>query len=145
MASSIPKAHRKEITDAYVLENLKVALFVSGGWVYSATNAGHDTYPNIIAAGCTEVSAAGTGYTTGGYALTGEASSYVLATNVTILTANATAVAAATFTCRYAVIYETNTANQKIRAVIDLGGDKTVTSGTMTITWDGTNGIIKCS
>ena len=145
MASSIPKAHRKEITDAYVTDNLYVALFTSGGWVYDATNAGHNTYANIVAAGCVEVSDAGTNYVTGGYALAGEASSYVGATNVAILTANATAVAAATFTCRYAVIYETNTANQKIRAVIDLGGDKTVTSGTMTITWDGTNGIIKCS
>lgn len=145
MASSIPKAHRKEITDAYVTDNLYVALFVSQDWVYSDTNAGHNTYANIIAAGCKEVLAAGTGYTTGGYALTGEASSYVGATNVAILTANATSIPAASFTCRYAVIYETNTANQKIRAVIDLGGDKTVTSGTMTITWDATNGIIKVS
>ena len=143
MASSIPKTYRKEITDALVLENLKVALFVSGGWVYSATNAGHDTYPNIIAAGCTEVSAVGTGYTTGGVDLTGEASSYVGGTNVTILTANATSIPAASFTCRYAVIYEP--VGGKIRAVIDLGGDKTVTSGTMTITWDATNGLIKVS
>ena len=143
MASSIPKAHRKEITDAYVTDNLYVALFTSGGWVYDATNAGHNTYANIIAAGCTEVSAVGTNYVTGGYALAGEASSYVGATNVAILTANATTVAAATFTCRYAVIYKAT--GGLIRAVIDLGGDKTVTSGTMTITWDATNGIIKVS
>jgi hypothetical protein len=143
MASSIPKTYRKEITDALVAEGLKVALFVSGGWVYSDTNVGHDTYANIIAAGCTEVSAAGTNYTTGGYDLAGEASSYVGGTNVTILTANANAIPAASFTCRYAVIYEPT--GGKIRAVIDLGGDKTVTSGTMTITWDATNGIIKCS
>lgn len=145
MASSIPKVYRKKITDDLVTDNLYVALFVSGGWAYSATNINHDTYPKIIAAGCVEVSATGTGYTTGGYNLTGEASNYVGVTNVTILTANATAIVAATFTCRYAVIYETNTADQKIRAVIDLGGDITVTSGTMTITWDATNGIIKCS
>lgn len=143
MASSIPKTYRKEITDALVAENLKVALFVSGGWVYDATNAGHNTYANIIAAGCTEVSDAGTGYTLTGVDLNGEASSYVGATNVTILTANATSIPAASFTCRYAVIYEP--VGGKIRAVIDLGGDKTVTSGTMTITWDATNGLIKVS
>ena len=142
MASSIPKTYRKEITDAMAAETLKVALFVSTGWVYSATNTAHGTYTGIKSAGCTEVSATGTGYTTGGYALI-TTSNYIGANNEAALFATATAVSSATFTCRYAVVYEDT--GKKIRAVVDLGGDKTVTSGTMTITWDVTNGIIKVS
>lgn len=141
MASSIPKMYRKEITDALAAETLKVALFTNT-LVYDPVNINHATYTQIAAA-FTEVSSSGTGYTTGGYALTGLASSYVGATNVAILTANATAVASATFTCRYGVVYRDS--DKKIRAVVDLGGDKTVTGGTMTITWDATNGIIRIS
>jgi hypothetical protein len=137
MASVIPKMYRKEITDTLFAETLKVALFTNT-LAYDPLNVAHTTYTQIAAL-FTEVSAVGTGYVTGGYALT-TTSGYIGATNVAALTAVATAVAAATFTCRYAVVYE-NT-GKKIRAVIDLGGDKTVTSGTMTITWDTTNGII---
>ena len=139
MASSIPKTYRKEITDALALETLKVALFTSTGWAYSATNIAHATYTQVAAL-FTEVSSVGTGYTTGGVALA-TTSDYIGANNEAALRATATAIATATFTCRYAVVYRDS--DKKIRAVVDLGGDKTVTSGTMTITWDVTNGIIK--
>ena len=138
MASSIPKMYRKEITDALAAETLKVALFTSA-MTFSPTNTAHTTYTQVAALGG-EVSSAGTGYTTGGAALV-TTSDYIGANNEAALRATATAIATATFTCRYAVVYRDS--DKKIRAVVDLGGDKTVTSGTMTITWDVTNGIIK--
>lgn len=141
---AIPKTYRKELSDALVAENIKVALFTSGGWAFDATNVNHHTYDELKTL-FTEVSAVGTGYTTGGYALNGDASSYVGATNVTIFTANVTSVPSATFTCRYAVFYETTSGNNLIRDVKDLGGDIPVSSGTLTITWDNTNGILKFS
>lgn len=50
--------------------------------------------------------------------------------------------AAATFTFRYAVIY--NAASPyEIIAIHDAGTDKTVTAGTVTISWDATYGWIK--
>jgi len=140
MASSIPKAYKKEIADTIAAETLKVALFISTGWVYSSANAAHNTYAAIKAAGCTEVSSAGTGYTTGGVALA-PTSSYI--TNDAGVFNVATSISSATFTCRYAVVYETT--GGKIRAVVDLGGDVPVSNGTLTITWDATDGIIKVS
>lgn len=135
MASSIPRARRKEYTDAQAAKSLYVALFVNltGYDPLTAT-----TYAALVAT-ATEVSASGTGYTTGGYALTGLTSANVGSTNVTMLTALATAVSSATFTARYGVIYDHATG--KIEGVADFLADKTVTGGTMTITWDMTNGL----
>jgi hypothetical protein len=136
MASSIPRTRRKEIADAYVTKTLKVALFVNltGYDPLTAT-----TY-TALAATATEVSSSGTGYTTGGYVLAGKAAAN-LATNGAIVTASPTQVANATFTCRYGVIYCDDT-TKKIEAVSDFLTDYTVTSGTLTITWDNTNGIL---
>lgn len=140
MASVIPRSYRKEIADALDAETLYVALFTNSMSTYDPLNVNQDTYAEVAAL-YTEVSAVGTGYTTGGYELTTNASNG--ATNYAILTGGVTTIPAASFTCRYAVVYRTS--DGKIRAVIDLGGDKTVTSGTMTITWDATNGLIKIS
>lgn len=136
MADSIPRAYLKELTDTLAAESLKVAFFVNltGYDPLTAT-----TYAALVSGGATQVSAAGTGYTTGGYALTGLASSN-LATNGAKVTASATVLAAATLTYRYAVVY--NATSGKIRFIKDHLADKTVTGGTVTITWDATYGIM---
>ena len=128
--------YRKEVTDALAAETMYAALFTNT-LAYDQLNVAHTTYTQIAAL-FTE--STGTGYTAGGKQLT-TTSGYIGATNASALTATASAWAITTaLTCRYAVIYEFT--GKKIRAVIDLGGDKVVTSGTITVTWDGTNGII---
>ena len=135
MASSIPRTRRKEYTDAVAAMTLKAALFtaISGYDPLTAT-----TYAALLSGGATEV-ASGNGYTTGGATMTGLASAN-LATNGAIVTATATAWTSASFTARYVCIYNTSTG--KIQALVDLGADYTVLTGTLTITWDATNGVI---
>jgi hypothetical protein len=127
MASTIPRERRKELAAAYAAKNLKVAFFTEMA-AYDPLTA--TTY-TAVASICTEVSNAGTGYTTGGYALTGKLSSY-LSTNGAMMTASATSVASATFSARYGVIYDSVT--DKIEAVQDWGQTYVVTSGTITVT-----------
>jgi hypothetical protein len=138
MASSIPRTRRKEIADAYVAKTLKVALFVNitGYDPLTAT-----TY-TALAITAQEVSNSGTGYTTGGYVLTGKAAA-TLATNGAIVTAAVTQVTGASFTCHYGVIYDDTT--KKIEAVSDFLIDYTVANGTLTITWDNTLGLLNIS
>jgi hypothetical protein len=137
MASSIPKERRRDLAAAYVAKSLKCALFTSLG-AYDPLTA--TTY-TALAAIAPEVNSSGTGYTTGGVALTGKTSAY-LAGNGAIMYAEPTSLSAATFTARYGVIYvDAVTPSDKIEAVIDFGVNYTVTNGTFTITWDTVNGI----
>ena len=137
MASSIPRATRKRYADSLAGTSMKVALFVDITG-YAELTATTYTALDVTA---TEVSSVGTGYTTGGYTLT--LSSANLATNGAKVDAVATSVAAATFTCRYAVIYINAAAGTDyIVAVSDFGSNYTVTNGTITITWDATDGLI---
>lgn len=133
MASSIPRRGRKAVTDALLAKTLKVALFVN---ITNYDPLTATTYAALKAGGATEVNHAS--YTTGGYALAGKASAN-LATNGAILTANPTSVASATFTCSYGVIYDSVSGN--IEGISDFGAAFTVTNGTITITWDITNGL----
>jgi hypothetical protein len=134
MASSIPRARKKDSADVMAAKNLKVAFFTEMA-AYDELTA--TTYAEVAAI-CTEVSSAGTGYTTGGYALTGKSSS-LLATNGAIMTASATTVSSATFTARWGVIYDSTT--DKIEGVSDFLADYPVINGTITVTWDATNGL----
>ena len=127
MASSIPRERKKEKAAEYAAKNLKIAFFTEIA-AYDPLTA--TTYTAIKAI-CTEVSSAGTGYTTGGYALTGKSSAY-LSTNGAIMTASAISVATATFAARYGVIYDS--ATDKIEFVQDWLATYTVTNGTITIT-----------
>lgn len=136
MADSIPRSYLKEITDALAAEPLYVAFFKSDMSGYTETAAS-----SLYSALGNEVSSAGTGYTTGGYALASLVSESIGVTNAVRLTASATARTGATWTCRYAVIY--NHTTSKIRGVKDLGSDMSVTSGTFTITWSATEGVVK--
>jgi hypothetical protein len=139
MASVIPKMARKRITDLTAAKTLYIALFPNT-LVYDPLNVAYTTYAQIAAL-FTEVPN-GSGYVTGGFLLT-PTSSYIGATNSSAVFLATTIIAGATFTFRYGIIYDHSTGT--IEAVVDMGGDKTVTGGTVTITWDAVNGTIKVS
>ena len=132
MASTIPRARRKQIADAFASMNFKRAFFVdlTGYDPLTAT-----TYTALIAT-ATEVS--GGGYTTGGYALTNKLSAN-LATNAAKMTPDPTSVNSATFTARYAVIY--NADDDTIWGVQDFLSTYSVSSGTFTVTDSPTEGM----
>jgi hypothetical protein len=138
MADLIPKFYKKTVTDGLNTlagaGTLKLALFTSS-YVPSANT--DELYSGLS----NEVSSSGTGYTTGGVALTGGASAYVDTTNAAF-NANDVSWAAATFTARYGVLY--NTADSKIKAIFDFGGDKVATGGTFTVMFNST-GLLKVS
>lgn len=137
MADVIPKYYKKTITDALNTlagaGTLKLALFTSS---YVPGTDPAELYSSLA----NEV-ASGSGYATGGVALTGGASGYVDTTNAAF-NANDASWAAATFTARWGVLY--NTADSKIKAIFDFGGDKVATGGTFTVVFD-TVGLIKVS
>ena len=137
MADLIPKFYKKTITDALNTlagaGTLKLALFTSS-YVPSANT-------DELYSGLSNEVASGGGYTTGGVAIAGGASGYVDTTNAAF-NANDASWAAATFTARWGVLY--NTADSKIKAIFDFGGDKTVTGGTFTVVFDAV-GLIKVS
>ena len=137
MASSIPRTARRRYAAYLSALSLKVAFFTDTTG-YSAT-AATNTYTTFVAGGATEVAHAS--YTTGGYALTVADSD--LAGNGAKLTATATSVSSATFSVQYAVIYR-NAApgSDHIEAVVDFGSSYPIVNGTITITWDATNGVI---
>lgn len=138
MADLIPKYYKKTVTDALKTladaETLKLALFTSS---YTPSANTDELYSSLTG----EVSASGTGYTTGGAAVTGAASAYIDTTNAA-LDATDVAWASATFTARYGVLY--NTTDSKIKAIFDFGGDKVVTGGTFTVVWN-SSGLLKVS
>jgi hypothetical protein len=141
MASTIPRAYRKEITDAIDAEVIYVALFTNSLSAWTGLNDAEKTYTQIAAI---YTEATGTGYTAGGKVQA--VTSSVGVGNSTILTADLPPTSwtiTGSLTCRYAVFYEF--VGKKIRSVNDLGGDKVVADSTITITWDATNGIVKCS
>jgi hypothetical protein len=128
MASVIPRSVKKEITDGYVAETTwKVAL---------CTNAFVPTALMTTYASITNEVPNGSGYTTGGAELLGRSSAYV--GNDAKFDATDLAWSSASFSCRYAVLYETT--GGKIRGIYDLG-DQTVNSGTLTLLWN-TSGIL---
>ena len=102
-------------------DTIKIALVSA---TTSASNGGPDTYTSITA----EIN--GTGYTAGGEVLSNVAVTQVSSSGVVdfddVLWTDAT------FTARGAIIYN-STNSGKIIAVYDFGGDKTVTSGTFTL------------
>lgn len=134
MASSIPKEVKNELIARLlpaVETTWKVALFTSASNCLTQS-----TY-----AACTNEVANGNGYTTGGATLAGRTSGYVDTNNV-YLDATDSSWGTSTFTARYAIAYETATG--KIRGRYDFGGDKTVSSGTLSIIWN-TGGLLKLS
>ena len=133
MASQIPKAAKKAITDGYAAETLYACLLTS-------------TFPNSLGAYAVygdltnELPTAG-GYTLGGKEVTGRTSAY--STNDAVLDATAdVAWAASTFAdVKYVCVYS-NGATKSIRAIYELAAPQSVTSGTFTIQWNA-SGLIK--
>ena len=135
MASQIPKHAKKAVTDGWAAETLYVCLLTNA---FPNTLGAYGVYGDLT----NELPTAG-GYTVGGKEVTGRTSSY--STNDAVLDATADVQwTSATFAnVRYAVVYN-KTAPFQIRAIYDLGADKTVTGGTFTIQWSA-SGLIKIS
>lgn len=132
MASVIPKEVKREVIDGYVAEQWKVCLLTNS---FTYVDGTHVLYTDLT----NEVT--GAGYTAGGAVVGGKVANYVDTVNC-MVDADDTAWPASTFTARYAVVY--NIVSGKIRCIIDLGADYSVTSGTFTIQWN-IGGIIKIS
>ncbi len=105
-------------------DTFRMALYDSTASLTAATTA-------YTATG--ELAAAG-GYTPGGEVMTMAVSTAATA-NGTVVIVDFTDVswAAATFTARGALVYDDTAAGNPAVAVIDFGGDKTVTAGTFTV------------
>jgi hypothetical protein len=117
-------------------DTIKVALCTSS---YAPDQDTHEFYSDVT----NQVT--GAGYTAGGATLSSKSVNYDSASNVTSLRAGATSWTNATFTTRYAVVYkDTGTGSTSpLIGYVDFGGDETVSSGTFTITWDVTDGVMK--
>jgi len=121
ITSSICDSYTQELfsgthtnTDTY-----KIALFTSAATLSSATTA-YATTNEVV----------GTGYTAGGVALTGFATS--IDTGVAILDFADVSWAASTITARGALIYNSSKTDKAV-AVLDFGSDITSTAGTFSI------------
>ncbi|NCV21338.1 MAG: hypothetical protein EBV45_05235 [Chloroflexi bacterium] len=120
----------------WVTDTIKVALCTSS---YTPNQDTHNYYSDIT----NEIT--GTGYTAGGATLGTKSTNYDATSNTLSLRAAASTWSSATFTCRYAVVYkDTGTSSTSpLLGYVDFGGNESVTSGTFTITWDATDGVLK--
>lgn len=122
----------------WATDSVKVALCTSS---YTPNQDTHVFFSDVT----NELATAG-GYTAGGVALAGKSVSYDSASNETRLIASASSWTSATFTAAIAVVY-VDTAGaattDPLLGWVDFGGNETVTSGTFTINWDATNGVLK--
>ena len=108
---------------------IKVALCTSA---YTPDQNAHNYYDDIT----NELATAG-GYTAGGAALGTPTQSTTL--KVTTLNAADVAWTSATFTARYAIIYDSTPATAATKPLIgyvDFGADVSPVAGTLTITWN---------
>ncbi len=118
----------------WVNDSIKVALYTSTLVPDQNANQFWDATPYTA----NEVS--GTGYTAGGQALASKTN--VASTLKYVLSAANPSWTTATFTCAFAVIYDSTPASNKpVIGYIDFGGNQQVTAGTFTITIDATNGV----
>lgn len=117
-------------------DTIKVSLHTS---TYTPDQDAHNFYDDL-----TNEVPNGSGYTTGGTAITTSTPTYDTGTNEVRLDATDAQWTSASFTARYAVIYkDTGVAGTSpLLGYVDFGGDETVSSGTFTITWDST-GVLK--
>jgi hypothetical protein len=121
------KAFNKEID--LDTDTIKCALTTS---TYAVNQDTHSYFSSVT----NEVS--GTGYTAGGVTLGSPVPSYTGATNVFAFAAANASWTTATFTARYAVVYDstgTSTTSALIMYV-DFGADQTVSAGTFTVQWN---------
>lgn len=121
----------------WVTDNIKVALCTSS---FTPDQDSQDFYDDI-----TNEVANGNGYTTGGASLGTKSVNYNAPTNVMSLRAATTSWTASTFTARYAVVYKDtgNGSTSPLLGYVDFGGNEQVSSGTFSIAWDATDGVLK--
>jgi hypothetical protein len=129
MANIIPDAFKLELLSgthdfADGGDTFKIALYVTTlGPPYTTSSTVYSTD--------NEVSSSGTGYTTGGQALDGQAVT-VPGSNTAVVDFTNEEFSDVTLTSLGAAIYNTSASN-KLCLVIDFGGDKVATSGDFTI------------
>jgi hypothetical protein len=122
-------AFNKEID--FNSDTIKISLHTSSYTPNQDTDAYVDDLSN-------EVSAGG-GYTTGGKTLASCTASYDAGSNTFSLDATDVSWTSATFTARYAVIYDDTpgtTATKPLIGYIDFGEDQSPSNGTLSITFD---------
>lgn len=110
----------------WLSDTIKCALLTNS---YTPNQATHEFYSDLT----NELPSAG-GYTAGGQALTGK--TLVTSSLVTTFDANDPSWNSATFTCRYAAIYDDTPATagtKPLIAIIDLGQDYSPANGTFTV------------
>ena len=120
----------------------KVALFKANASITGTYGAATTNYSQMT--GDSDELPNGSGYTTGGFALTNVNPTSTSTTAFTDFCANASW-ASATFTTRGCLIYNTSDSNSAV-AVIDFGADYSVSGGTFEIQWptaDASNAIIR--
>ena len=115
------KAELYEGIHNLLVDTIKIALYTA------AAELGEDT-ESYGATG--EVT--GTGYVAGGVVLTG--ATVQSSGNTAFVSFNNATWAAASFTCRGALIYNASKANRSV-AVLNFGADRTVTNNTFTVTF----------
>jgi hypothetical protein len=119
-------------------DTIKVSLHTS---TYSPNQDTHDFRDDLT----NEVS--GTGYSAGGAALANKARTYDAASNTIRLDADDLSWTGATISgIRYAVIYKSRggaSSADELLGYVDFGGDQAVSSGTFTIQWDATDGVLR--
>jgi len=134
MANVIPKKVKRDIVDGYAAETLYACLLTN---LFPNTPGAYDVYGDL-----TNEVPNGSGYATEGKILAGAAGSYVDTYNGK-LDATDVAWTSATFAnVRFVAVYDYT--SKDIRAIYDLGADKSVTAGTFTVEWN-TSGLMKVS
>lgn len=123
----------------WVTDTIRCAL------ITSSYNPSQDTHQYFSTPQANETS--GTGYTAGGMALTGNIVGGVTGTHTIPLKASSTVWNNVTLVCRYAVVYkDTGTASSSpLLGWVDFGSNQTVSSGTLSVAWDQTMGVLSLS
>lgn len=96
-------------------------------------NRGTDRYKSSV----TNEVANGNGYTSGGTTIGSMANS--IASNVYTITGANASWPGSTFTCRYAILYDSTPATDATRPLIgyvDFGADQSPSNGTLSVTWN---------
>ena len=132
MTNVVPYSFAQELLKGshdFINDTIKLAL-------YSAGSGAPYTVNSTIYESSVSNQVSGTGYTTGGNTL----NNAVVAnqTNVATLTFDQTQWTSATFGAAYGVIYN-DTDGDKLVVVLDLGGTKSCSNGTFTITFPSTS------
>lgn len=121
----------------WVTDTIKVALTTS---TYAVSQDNDDFYADV-----TNELATATGYTAGGVTLGTKSTVYDSASNTNrLIAASASWTFSASKTMRYAVIYKDTgvAATSPLLGYVDFGSDQT-SSGTFTINWDATDGVLR--